>query len=176
MKRNSRNPKAQINEENVPRWAHTEAAPSISDRNYGDDNQLWPMSNHPDVGNESIYFANFSAYKEPTNADGDAATKSWRTQCRNMLKKNAFSVVVLNEADSGIKAMMEGNTAPAAHTRGFKEGAMRPSSTFSYVDRPQGQRAPRRKTEYRPDRSFRCTLGLNGEGSYTHHTNAVCVC
>ena len=165
-------------EENVPRWAHTEEAPSFTARNYGDDNQLWPMSAHPDVGNESIYFANFSSYKEPTNADGDASTMSWRTQCRNMLKKNPFGVIVLNEADSGLKTMMEaGNTAPAANPQGTKlVGVERPSSDFSYLNRPQDQQAPRRKTDYRPDRSFRCTLGLNKDGSYTHHTNAVCVC
>ena len=124
--------KVQINKENVPRWAHTEEAPSFTARNYGDDNELWPMSNHPHVGNESIYFANFSEYKEPTNADADAATKSWRTQYRNMLKKNPFGVIVLNEADSGLKTMMEaGNTAPAANPQGAKQvGVAQPFPSF----------------------------------------------
>ena len=105
-----------------------------------------------------------------------------------MLKRNPFGVVVLNEAEAGLKTMMEeGNNTPAANPQGTdtapadnppgtKVGVSRPCSHFAYVERPQEQQAPRRKTDYRPDRSFRCTLGLDLHGKYTDHTNAVCVC
>ena len=146
---------------------------------YDVNGETWTTRDHrtdPDVGTEGVYFANFSRYQIPKPDAADGC--NWYDRYRAMLKRNAFGIIVLNEASKDLQRMMqEGEEEiPAAwNASEALVGNPRPAAPYAKNHRTSGYLGPCRKTDTRPERSFRCTLGHDDYNKKGDFTNAICV-
>ena len=74
-------------------------------RDHRTDPDVCSYASHEGVGTEGVYFANFSRYRIPKLDAADGW--NWYDRFRAMLKRNAFGIIVLNEANRDLRDMMQ---------------------------------------------------------------------
>ena len=82
---------------------------TVRDHAHNPDNCSY--AGNPYVGNIGVYYANLSAYVPPKNNGAADIAKgnglNWHERYRTMLKRNPFGIIVLNEANRDLQAMMQ---------------------------------------------------------------------
>lgn len=153
---------------------------TCTNRDHGNDPTVCSYAEYEGVGTETVYYANFSSYKAHTKSMKSDKEQgfNWYDRMRAMLKRNPFGIVVLNEATRELQTMMQEGEKPIPQewidAKIEPCGHPRPMQPYEQQARNPDFAGPLRKTDLKPERSFRCTLGdptVTGD----KFTNAVCV-